>query len=233
MLALATVMTLLIATQTSQYSNACSDSFEQLFGASAGTARLHNEAEFVTQALQMVTSYYGLNNASLTKFWHLRDPLTGAVEAPTLALVAYRDLGRWDYRTGQYAVPPSLDTVTSFFTLSPDDPLGPLSINATNKANLAILQSLSSAELTIRFVSLNVGPLGAVPYVWTVRAHFAFVPGGGQCVFRLRSSKTIAPTQGARWSALLLTLASLLLAAALTSIVLSARAVHRSYRNST
>ena len=85
-----------------------------------------------------------------------------------------------------YELPADTALETKVYFVGEGD-LGPVTRNNGTEANIALLQNLVSATLSIRLVSLNVGVLGAVPYSWRVSAVFDFVTGGGAALFKVRS----------------------------------------------
>lgn len=221
---LAVVVTVLAVSQTGLYANSCSDAFDNLFGMGPqGETRIYDKDLLSTTVGNIVTRYFTLQNVTLSRLWH--DRRNGTILPPVLTLEAFPGgLGMWDAVSRRYALPASLETVTTQYELTQTDPLGPL-------RNLSLIQNLASARIAFDLVSLNIGVYGAVPYHWRVTAMFDFVTGGGVAIFRTVAEKSLVQTSATNVNAGRMVAPLFLLAAAVFSIFLSVRALYRGWQN--
>lgn len=231
------VTSLVLATlQASSYSNAVSDSFENVFGMGGqGATRIYSLQQFSSQASSVVRSYYQLANISLSHFYHLRRRPDNSISPPRLLLRSFQSLGRYDSLAGQYVLPPGGFVVhSSSYDLVDDSGLflGPLSM-PDGQINASAVQNLVSATISFQLVSLNLGVLGSVPYVWTVNAVFDFVStgAGGVALFKINSAKVIEASSIYSPSATEMALSSILFLLCVFSAFLSFRSLHRGWLN--
>lgn len=110
-----------------------------------------------------------------------------------------------------------------------DDYLGPFT-DFNGSIDLKLLQKLNSAVVQFSVISLNIGPLGAIPYKWTVRSIFDFIPGSGIATFQIALSKSLQPTANADYRGIL-ALQSILLVVSIFSMILSLRSINRGVGN--
>lgn len=243
----AITLLLLVVSQTAQYANASADTLENVFGlpGTGGTTRLYTTDDLRASVTRFLDAYWNLPNATLSRLWHVRDAAAaGGIARPQLLLTTFQQgLGVWDFASGEYNVPDSLDTQTTAYYLSRADGLGPLS-DGNGGVNTTLLHRTHSVQLAISFVSLNVGVLGGNPYSWSVKATYVFT-GGGMALLKLTSAKTMLRSSIPESLSEVLVSTFLLLSCLLsmctwalkrnvlhlTPAVLGARALYRGYLN--
>lgn len=217
---------MLVAAQTSSYSLNSNATFQNFFQPPSRT--LYDTNTFITAASTWVTNYWNLSSLSLSRFGHLRDH-TGSIRPPRLTLVRWNGTF-WNDTEHMYDMPMTTNTITHVYDLTLDDPLGPFTIDNTSSIDLPLLQSTSTATFHVEFQSLNIGPLGAVPYFWELDAVFTFVPGAGSCNFELLTHKSLFNgVDGTIDFSLQIVLCVFLFLWCLFSIWLSARALYRGF----
>lgn len=181
---LAVTVTVLVSLQSSSYDNGCQTTFANLFG-SSNLKPITNEADFLGQIQKLVTNFYNIKNVSLARFYHVRDPYSLEIDpVPIMTLFEFAGYGSFDFNRSTFVLPPNFDVRKSVYKLPEDDPLGPFSDDGG--LDLTLLQKLSSLQIDFSLISLNVGPLGAIPYQWKISAIFDLIPGSGIANFRLQ-----------------------------------------------
>lgn len=227
-LVLCVTLVLLGVSQTADYSHASQATLQRLFHG-GGVSAVYSASELATQLQAWATNYWNLSGITLSRFGHLHGP-DGLFVPPRLVLTRYVTVdGFWNHNRSSYDNV-TLQTTTETYALSRDDPLGPVSIGSTDVIDLPLLQSTLSITLKLQFLSLNTGPLGSVVYRWVVDGAFVFTEGGA-ATFSMVARKVRYQDVDSTPLDALVSLTVVLFFVSLFSLVLSARALHRGYRN--
>ena len=226
-------LVILLAAQTSSYSLNSNGTFQQFFNLGNGPKnQIFDTAQFVKASNMFVKNYWSMSNLSLARFGHFRQPDSSEPVDPVLILTRYKS-SFWNDTTGVFSTSQSRETYTQVFNLTREDPLGPFTVgNSSRVVDVALLQTTKSAVISISLQSLNIGPLGALAYRWTVTGSFEFVAGSGSCNYRLRTSKSIVADQASASNfSIHLGISAFLFVWSLGALVLSIRAMIRDLRN--
>lgn len=124
---------------------------------------------------------------SLSRFGHFHDG-NGSIVPPILTLERYVS-SFWNSKRDKYVVK-GTETYTETFSLTQSDLLGPFTKGNSDEVDMKLLQSTRSAIFVANVLSLNVGPLGAIPYQWMISTKYDFVHGTGSCNVELFTQVT-------------------------------------------
>ena len=224
------LLVILLAAQTSSYSLNSNATFQNFFNLGNGpTTQVYDTEQFLQASNMFINNYWTLGNLSLSRFGHFHKPGTMIPVDPLLRLTRYNSTR---YNGDKFNTTNSVTVYTTVYNLTRQDPLGPFTLGESETADMDLLQSTTHAEFSIVLKSLNIGPLGALPFRWNVVGSFSFVTGGGAANFRLRTSKTLMRSErGETIFGVHLGLSAFLFIWSLASLVLSVRAMIRDVRN--
>lgn len=216
LLAVVVALTVVVAAQTAQFSNGTEITFSKLFG--RGGSHVFDADDFMTHFRLLTSDFWNVSTISLARFSHVLTD--GMVREPILTLRQWGNgLGQFNNHS-IYSEPSAWNVLTTIYRLSEENPVGPF--NQSSRENLTLLQSMIDVTISLQIISLNVGPLGGIPFLWRLTAVYSF-SGSGIAVFNLITEKILQPRDSPYVGLIVFNVFGLLIA--LVSAGLSVRAL--------